>query len=166
MAIVPIITDLPIIVVSYFLLTRLTGLEVVLGAICLVGGLYVLYLAYEALFASPVTLTLPKEQAQSVKKGVIVNALSPHPYMFWITVGGPLVVKALANGIMAPLAFLGSFYIFLVGSKIVLAAAVAKSRKFLTSKGYLYSMHILGGGLAFFAFLLLRDALRLLRTLF
>jgi len=165
-AMTPFITDMPIIIVSLFLLTRLTGLEGVLGAISLLGGLYVLYLAYEALFAGPVNLALPKGQPQSVKKGAIVNALSPHPYIFWITVGAPLVVKAQPYGIMAPLAFLGSFYAFLVGSKVVLAVAVGKSRGFLTSKGYLYAIRILAGGLAIFAFFLLKDALRLMGTFF
>ena len=96
----------------------------------------------------------------------MVNALSPHPYVFWITVGTPLVLKAQPHGILAPLAFVGSFYAFLVGSKVVLAVAVGKSRPFLTSKGYLYAMRVLGAGLALFAFLLLKDALHLMKTFF
>lgn len=165
-ALAPLMTDLPIILVSLFLLTGLKDLKGVLGAISLLGGLYVCLLAYESLFAGPVNLALSKAEPQSVKKGFIVNALSPHPYVFWITVGAPLVVKAKADGMMAPLAFLGSFYAFLVGSKVVLALVVGKSRSFLTSKGYLYAMRILGGALAVFAFLLLRDAFYLLGTFF
>lgn len=165
-AMAPFITDIPIIIVSLFVLTRLADLQWVLGTICLLGGLYVLYLAYEALFAGPVNPALPREQPHSVKKGAIVNALSPHPYVFWMTVGAPIVVKAQPYGPVAPLAFLGSFYAFLVGSKIVLAVAVGKSRNFLGSKGYLVFMRILGGSLAVFAFLLLKNALHLLKTVF
>jgi hypothetical protein len=61
---------------------------------------------------------------------------------------------------------LGSFYLFLVGSKVVLALVVGKSRAFLTGKGYLYIMRILGVVLTAFAFLLLKDAWNLLKNYF
>jgi threonine/homoserine/homoserine lactone efflux protein len=165
-ALAPLITDLPIIIVSLLLLTQFADLKGVLGGISLLGGLYVLYLACESIFAGPVNVAISESDPQSIKKGALVNALNPHPYLFWVTVGAPLFVKAKANGPMAPLAFMGAFYAFLVGSKIVLALAVGKSRTFLTSKGYLYVMRILGGVLAAFAALLLKDAWTLLKPLF
>ena len=164
-ALAPLITDLPIIIVSLLLMTHLKDVEGILGAISLLGGFYVLYLAYESLFAGPVDLVLPVNQPQSVKKGALVNALNPHPYLFWMTVGAPLVVKAHASGPIGPLAFLGSFYVFLIGSKMTLALIVGKSRAFLSSKAYLVVMRILGGVLAVFAFLLLKEAWALLKTL-
>jgi threonine/homoserine/homoserine lactone efflux protein len=165
-ALAPLITDLPIILAAVFLLTHLTDFEGILGAISLIGGFYVLYLAYESLFTGPVNLVFAESPPQSIKKGVLVNALNPHPYLFWMTVGAPLIVKANADSPLAPLAFLGSFYIFLVGSKVALALITAKSRAFLTSKAYLFVMRILGGILGLFGLLLLKDALVLLRSVF
>lgn len=165
-ALAPLITDLPIIIASLLLLTHLTDFEGILGTISLLGGFYVLYLAYENLFTGPVNLVLSESKPQSIKRGVLVNALNPHPYLFWMTVGAPLVVKAKADSPLASLAFLGSFYVFLVGSKVALALVAGKSRTFLTSKAYLVVMRILGGILGVFAFLLLKDAWTLLKTLF
>jgi hypothetical protein len=42
------------------------------------------------------------------------------------------------------LAFIGSFYFFLVGSKIVLAIAVGKSSAFLSGRFCIYTMRLLG----------------------
>ena len=48
-ALAPLVTDFPIILISTFLLTRLANFRPVLGVISLVGGLFVLSMAYETL---------------------------------------------------------------------------------------------------------------------
>ena len=45
-AVAPLITDLPMILVSLLVLTRLTDFRLVLGVISIIGGLFVAYLAY------------------------------------------------------------------------------------------------------------------------
>jgi hypothetical protein len=70
--------------------------------------------------------------------------------------------KALNVGVMAVAAFLVAFYMMLVGSKIMLAIAVGKSRSFLSGKVYLYTLRFLGLLLAVFACVLFRDGARLL----
>ena len=45
-ALAPLITDLPIILVSLLVLTRLTDFKTVLGVISIIGGVFVAYLAY------------------------------------------------------------------------------------------------------------------------
>lgn len=161
-ALAPLITDLPIIVLSLLLLARFANFKLVLGAVSFVGGLYILYLAYESVFWGTDRLDAAVVEPKSIRKGVLANALNPHPYLFWITVGAPLVMRAKAVSPVSPAAFVGFFYMFLVGSKVVLALVVGKSRIFLKSKWYLYIMRILAGALVCFAFLLLRDALSLL----
>ena len=99
---------------------------------------------------------------RSLLKGVLANALNPHPYLFWITVGAPLMLKALNLGVPALIAFLGAFYACLLGAKILLAFLVGRSRRFLAGRVYLYTLRGLGlllGGLALFLF---RDGLKLL----
>jgi uncharacterized membrane protein YdcZ (DUF606 family) len=55
----------------------------------------------------------------------------------------------------------GSFLLLLVGSKVVLALVVERSRSFLQGPVYIWAMRILGALLLFFAFILFRDGLRL-----
>ena len=161
----PLITDSFIIAASLLVLSRLAGFERILGAISCAGGLYVFYLAYECMRTGPITFEAPKDQPHSLKKGTLINALNPHPYLFWITVGSPLLLKFRAESIVAPFVFVSCFYALLVGSKVFLALVVGKSRTFLTGRRYIHVMRILGGMLAIFALLLLKDALVLLGLL-
>jgi len=155
----PLITDMPIILVTLFVLSRLSGFDRVLGGISLVGGLYVLFLAWESLRTGPVSLEEAHDQPRSFRKGALINALNPHPYLFWATVGGPLVLKSGHESLLAPILFGAGFYSLLVGSKLFLAFVVGRSRAFLTGKAYLWTMRLLGCLLAAFAVFLLKDAL-------
>jgi threonine/homoserine/homoserine lactone efflux protein len=155
----PLITDMPIILGSLFVLSRLSAFDRLLGGISLLGGLYVLYLAYESFRTGPVTLEEVHDQPRSFRKGALINALNPHPYLFWATVGGPLVLKSGQQSLVAPLLFVTGFYVFLVGSKLFLAFLAGRSRAFLTKKAYLWTMRVLGCLLAAFAVFLLKDAL-------
>ncbi len=158
-AMAPLITDLPIILVTLAVLSRLSDFDRLLGAISLVGAGYVLYLAYESIRTGPVQIEEAQDDPQSVRKGAIINALNPHPYLFWATVGGPFILKGGREGLGVPFLFLLGFYLFLVGSKVFLAFVVGKSRAFLTKRGYIWCMRVLGCLLGAFALFLLRDAL-------
>jgi threonine/homoserine/homoserine lactone efflux protein len=161
-ALSPIITDLPIVVITLVLLVKLSGYHYALGLISLAGGMFVLFTGYEAIRTQAVELNLPKEQPKSLCKGVLTNLLSPHPYLFWITVGGPVLTKSLTIGRGEFFAFICSFYLALVGSKIMLAIAVGRSKVFLSSRLYLYIMRFLGILLAIFAIILFRAGLKLM----
>ena len=67
--------------------------------------------------------------------------------------------------IIAPWAFICSFYTVLVGSKILLAILVGKSRSFLGGNVYIYTMRFLGLVLCVLAFVLFGDGLTLLGIL-
>ncbi|MBW1946003.1 MAG: LysE family transporter [Deltaproteobacteria bacterium] len=161
----PLITDLPIILLSLLVLTRLTDFDVILGLISLAGGLYVLHLAYGSLRVEPVNLQASDRQPRSLSKGALINLLNPHPYLFWMTVGAPFILKARERSLISALAFIFSFYVLLVGSKIFLALLTGKSRRFLTGKGYIYVMRVLAALLALFALFLFRDGLVFLGVL-
>ncbi len=106
----PLITDLPIILVSLFVLTQLDSFHRALAFISIAGGIYVLYLSYECFRTKPVNLGELKTEPQSLRKGVLINFLNPHPYLFWLTFGGPLILKARGSQPLAPLSF---FFILL-----------------------------------------------------
>ncbi|MGD8344450.1 MAG: LysE family transporter, partial [Desulfobacterales bacterium] len=161
-SIAPLITDVPIILVSLFLLNRLAQYKSILGCISIFGALFILYLAFESLRTRGVELNLSAVKTGSFKKGVITNALNPHPYIFYMTVGTPIIYRSLQQNILATLSFVGSFLLLLVGSKVVLALVVGRSRTFLKERLYIWVMRILGVLLIIFSIVLLRDGFELL----
>jgi threonine/homoserine/homoserine lactone efflux protein len=98
---------------------------------------------------------------QSLGKGVAVNALNPHPYLFWLTVGGPSVIRAWADNPLWAVAFVAVFSGSIVGAKVMVAAMAGQSRHVLSGKGYGIVMRVLGLMLLFFAVLLFRDGVEL-----
>jgi threonine/homoserine/homoserine lactone efflux protein len=108
---------------------------------------------------------MDKAKARSLQKGIITNFLSPHPYLFWITVGSPIVIKAYNINPLAAVLYIAGFYICLVGSKIIVAIVVDKSKTFLNSRAYVYVIRFLGLALIVFAVIFVRDGLRLFGVL-
>jgi threonine/homoserine/homoserine lactone efflux protein len=164
-ALAPLITDLPIILISTFVLSRLANFRTILGIISLVGGLFVMYLAYESFQTSKLDVNFQDAEPQSLRKASIVNALNPHPYLFWFSVGAPTIIKAWEENPFVALAFVIGFYACLVGSKVFVASLASKSRQFFIGKTYVYLMRVLGTLLLIFALLLFRDGLDLLGIL-
>ncbi len=161
-ALAPLITDLPIILVSVFVLAQLANVNAILGGVSLLGACFVGYLAYESFRTNHLDVQASNTTAQSLRKGVLVNLLSPHPYLFWFMVGAPMIVKAWQENALAALAFVVGFYVCLVGSKLLVAVLVGKSRQFFVGRSYAYLMRVLGVLLLVFALLLARDGLDLL----
>lgn len=158
----PLITDLPIVALTVWLLANLAAYKPLLGAVSLVGGGFLAYLAYENMRVRAPTAETGAAQANSLAKGVAVNVLSPHPYLFWLTVGGPLMLTAYGQSLGQAAGFVAGFYASLVGAKVALAVAVSRSRRFFAGRAYVWLMRLLGLALAGFAWLLVRDGLRLI----
>ena len=155
----PLLTDLPIIIVALFILDRLTSLDPVLGTISLFGAGYLLYLGYESLMFKG---DMPSDQAEaphSIRKGIVANFLNPSPYMFWFSIGGPLMLKAFNLGLIAAVLFIVPFYCLLVGAKCMVAIVAGRSRHFLRSRTYIYTVRGLGLVLCLFGLLFVKDAL-------
>jgi threonine/homoserine/homoserine lactone efflux protein len=164
-ALAPLITDLPIIILTLFILSKLTNFHDILGIISILGGLFVLFMGYQSIRTKGVELNLQEIKSKSLTKGVLANALSPHPYLFWLGVGAPIMTKAMSQSISAPLAFITSFYVFLVGSKILLALLTGKSTFLLTGNAYLFTLRFLGSVLCLLAIFLFHDGLKLLEII-
>ncbi len=60
-------------------------------------------------------------------KGILTNLLSPHPWLFWLTVGAAILAQAIAKSWTVAAAFLTGFYALLVGSKVVIALLAGRS---------------------------------------
>jgi threonine/homoserine/homoserine lactone efflux protein len=155
----PILTDIPIVLLSVFVLAKLSSFNLVLGTISISGALFIVYLAYESITTKGIELNLQKVKAQSLRKGIITNFLNPHPYLFWIAVGAPTILKGYRVNVLSVLFFILGFYLFLVGSKIMVALIVDKSKSFLKSNTYVYIIRTLGFILLIFSVIFIKDGL-------
>lgn len=150
-AISPLITDLPIIIVAALGFSYFTDTTSALAIISFIGALFLLYLAINSFRAVSVGTQSVALSGNSIRKGVLANFLNPGPYLFWGTVGAPYLYKAMAINIWYAVSFLLSFYFMLIGTKIVLVFIVYRTREFISPKLYRIIMCSLGGLLFLFA---------------
>ena len=136
-ALAPLLTDAPIVLLSVFVLESLPAPAV--RALGVAGGAYVIYLGTQALRgARTAELSTARNDSsrRDILRGALVNALSPHPWLFWLSAGGPLLVNAWGDAPVRGVTFLVSFYGLLVGTKIAIARAVAAGRQRMSERWY------------------------------
>jgi len=158
----PLITDLPIILLSILLLSRISGFDKLIGIISLIGAGYIIFLGFQSITFSGIAMDQDEPAPQSIRKGILANIFNPNPYVFWVSVGAPIVIKALDVSILAAFSFLFAMYFCLVGSKMLTALILGKSRQFLKNRYYIYILRLLGVALLAFAVIYLKDGLRYL----
>lgn len=157
-ALAPLLTDLPVVAITLLAVQHLSRFNPLLAAISGLGGLLVLTIGYRTFRTRAVALqTTALAPSRALAKGVAVNLLSPHPWLFWFSVGAPLLLKAADESIPAAVGFVLIFYLLLVGAKLLLAQLVGRWRGLLSGPGYLLTMRGLGLLLMGFALLLFRD---------
>ena len=159
-AISPLITDTPIVLIALFIFKKLTDFDIIIAMISLLGGLFIAYLGIDALRTKNINLENKGLKSESYKKGIIANFLNPHPYIFWLTVNAPLVYKAYEHSPYAAVLYLLTFYSLLIGSKIIVAIIISKTKNFIHQGWYSYIMKLLGFALLFFSLLFFYDALK------
>jgi threonine/homoserine/homoserine lactone efflux protein len=140
-AVAPLVTDLVVVGVTLLVLGRMPARA--LGVIGLAGAAFVLWTGVSTVReARSVTLServAGGERASgwaALRKGAVVNLLSPHPWISWMTALGPLVVRTWRSGPVSGVLLVAGFYVTLVGAKALLAAAVASGSHRLTDAGY------------------------------
>ena len=161
-ALAPLLTDLPIIGFAVFVLANVSDSGPALAVLSFCGAAFVAWMGVDNLRCRATMTELEKEQPKSITKGVITNLLSPHPYLFWLTVGVPLMNRASRDSYSQAIIFVMSFYVLLVGSKVLLALVAGKSRGFLSGKVYNYMLRTLGGLLCIFSVVLVVEGIKLL----
>lgn len=163
-AIAPLLTDVPIVLIAVLAVSRV-GDRPALGVLTLCGAAFLAFLAWESLRARPLRLDAAgRERPGSIRKGVLANLLNPHPWVFWLTVGGPTTIEAWQTRPSAAVAFVAGLYICLVGAKLLIAVLVHRGRRLL-DRAYVWALRALGLVLAAFALLYLVEGLRYLAPL-
>ena len=119
-ALAPLISDGPIIALCLFVLNQVpVWFERVLYV---AGGLFILYLALGAYrswksFDANVG-SMESGTQQSLSKAVLMNFLSPGPYIYWSLVTGPILLRGWREIPSNGLGFLTGFYIAIVSSLV------------------------------------------------
>ena len=130
-ALAPLFSDIPLVVAILLLLDQVPA--IFLSVISLLGGIYVIYLAWQGLQAwqgkSSQSVREVSHFHQNLGRAVLVNYSSPGPYMFWTLVNGPLLLSAIRTSILHGVVFLLSFYGLFIGSMLVLAGIFSQAQR-------------------------------------
>jgi threonine/homoserine/homoserine lactone efflux protein len=130
-ALAPLLSDGPIIALCLLVLSQVpVWMEQVLYG---VSGVFILYLAWGALRAwraPPVQGVQEVETGLPMGKAVVMNMLSPGPYIFWTLVTGPILVAGWRESPMVGLSFLGGFYLTLVGALAAIVLVFGLAARF------------------------------------
>jgi threonine/homoserine/homoserine lactone efflux protein len=164
-AVTPLLTDAPIIVVALVFAAKLAEFRALLGIVSIAGAAFVLSLAWESFTPVRAITNAPAERPGSWSKGIITNLLNPHPWLFWLTVGSAILARTITRSYLEATAFLAGFYLLLIGSKVIVALLAGRSRSLLTGRPYEVAMRVLGLLLVVLAVLLLRDGLKQLAVI-
>ena len=116
-AFAPLVSDGPIVALVLLVLSQMP--DWFQRALEIVGGLFVLYLAWGAYKAwkafAPDSETMSRNGPQSLLRAAMMNALSPGPYLFWSLVIGPLIVTTWRENPANALSILVAFYVAMIG---------------------------------------------------
>ena len=162
-AVSPLLTDVPVIALAMVLAARLP--KTVLGALGIAGGAFVVWLGLRALrerIPAADAAIDPPSPRRDLRRGVLTNLLSPHPWVFWIMVGAPILV---GGGIGAAVFFLVAFYLLLIGTKIILAWIIATGRsRLIGGRGYAVALRVSGLLLAAAGIMLITESTGMVRS--
>ncbi len=150
-ALVPILTDGPLMWLSTLAVAHLTAMPLAMGLISLCGGLFLLSLAWHTAHIQEVEVDPDAPVTGTWAKAVTTNLLNPHPYVFWVTVGGPLLAQATEGGTAHVVAFASAFFLALCGTKVIMAALIDRARAHIAGPVYRWVMRGLALALAYFA---------------
>lgn len=163
-AMAPLITDLPIIILSITVVSVVP--TPVVAALSGIGALVLAWFAVETYREAQIAeIAVHQESVNTDRtwaKAALVNVLSPSPWLFWATVGGPILVAAWRSEPSSAAAFLIGFYLLLVGMKVALAIGLGASRHKLSTRTY---RGILMGAAGLMLSLAVLLALRAVQTL-
>ena len=132
MGLAPLVSDGPIVIVTLLLLSQVSaGFQRILQ---IVGGLFVLYLAYSGYktwksFEADIPSALPS-QNNDLLRAATMNLLSPGPYIFWSTVIGPLVIHAWEISVWSAVLLVGIFYTAMLSLNMILIILFGQAARF------------------------------------
>ena len=115
-AFAPLFSDGPII--ALFLLVLSGSPSLFVNSLRLVGGVFLLYLAWEAFHTTKYRLEQTNNRDNPVNgsliKAILMNFLNPNVYIFWGTIGATIVLSGWEQSTMTGWSFLIGFYLTII----------------------------------------------------
>ena len=136
-ALIPIATELPVMLAAVFVLSRMP--EGVLRWVGIVGGSILLLMAWKvARGADSADLSKPSKRRNMghYARVFLFGILSPSPWAFWFFLGGPLLLSRWNVAPMNGILFLVGFMTCFLAIMLALAWAVATGRRRLNPTWY------------------------------
>ncbi len=156
-SITPAITDIPIIIFFLIFYKSFTDINIIIKISSIFGSLALFYYGYKDLIYKKENIKLKYETSKTLQKGIIVNILNPHAYIFWGLIGVPQILKA---SLPESFVFVISFFIGICLTMFLIALLTAKSKQFLESKYYIFLIKLSGIFLIGFGFYILLTGLK------
>lgn len=116
-ALAPLISDGPIIALVFLVLSNVP--DWFIQTLRFVSGLFIFYLSYGA-YQSYKQFGISTEELidapqHTLSRAIMLNFVSPGPYIFWGFISGPILVQAWSESVVWGVSFVASFYISFVG---------------------------------------------------
>lgn len=147
LALAPLVADVPPVVVTALILERLNGRALTVLGVC--GGLMILYIGCRFLLRwrsgeIPVDPEHPHIPPQSAKfwHVALATLFSPVPWIFWLAVGSPLMLRSWAHSATEGLIFVVLVFAMNILTATGLAWAASHGRKVLSAR---WQRRVLGG---------------------
>lgn len=130
-ALAPLLSDGPIIALSLLVLSQVPAW--LQRFLFIAGGMFVLYLAYGAYKTwkdfDPSLPTPETRTQQSILRAMLINLLSPNPYIFWSLVTGPLLLKGWSETPAHGLGLLLGFYLTMILGSAAIVIVFGSARQ-------------------------------------
>jgi threonine/homoserine/homoserine lactone efflux protein len=130
-ALSPLMTDVPIILLMTGLLSQLPS---AFGPILnIIGAFAVSFIAYRTYVELQTPVKLADNETQPLSRtvllrGMMMNFLNPAPYIFWGTITGPLLRQALDESVLTGALFLLAFYGTFLGLMLIFMVIFDRAR--------------------------------------
>ncbi len=165
-ALVPLLTDGPVIILSVILYELLTINKTSQAIIGLLGTLILIWLGIDCFKKSNINFEEEEsKEDHSLKKGIITNLTNPNMYLYWILIGAPFLIDAYEINLSYPFLFVGGFFAAFIALKLIIAILVDNSKNFLNTTGYKRLLQFSGLALFIFSGMFFIDALIILEVI-
>jgi threonine/homoserine/homoserine lactone efflux protein len=146
-AVAPLITDVPFIALAILSAKGIDSNETVLGALSLVGALFLAYLGITNIRSQPKDFAFDVSISASLWKGIATNLTNPHMYLYWFTIATPFFAQ---GGVLEGAVFAGALLLCSVGTMLLLVLGVSQARERFFDHLH-WVLRVLGVMLLFFA---------------
>ncbi|HWI60690.1 MAG TPA: LysE family translocator [Symbiobacteriaceae bacterium] len=120
-----------------------------IAVISVIGGGILMWMGWGTIRSRPAETAVGASTTavgNPLGKAIATNLMNPQAFIFWLTVGGPILRDAYGRaGVAGPLSFMGAFFAVMISINFVLAFSISRGRHLLKGPGYQWTLR--GAGL-------------------